>query len=93
MREYFFWLGASADADRVLSATPTEPVVSAHPANAPLRYQFGEVPMTTSYAAVFDNARKGEVFCLIDPNDCVGGMRGAMARAKDIAIAFNGFEK
>ena len=34
---HYFWLGASADADRVLSASPTEPVVSAHSGNARLR--------------------------------------------------------
>jgi hypothetical protein len=34
---HYFWLGASADADRVLSASPTEPVVSAHSGDAHLR--------------------------------------------------------
>ena len=89
---FYHWLGASADADPA-THEPSLATRLGPTGECRLRYQFGEVPMSNSYAAVFDNDRRGEVFCLIDPSDCVGGMKGAMARAKDIAIAFNRLSK
>ena len=85
----YFWLGASADADRVLSPAAPEPVVSAHSGNARLRYEIGEVAVNETHAAVFDMERGGECFCLIDPSDCLGGLPTALARAQDIADIFN----
>ena len=56
-----------------------------------MRYEIGECTgCGGTWAAVFDMARDGECFCLIDPSDCVGGLPTALARAQDIADMFNG---
>lgn len=52
-----------------------------------VRYRVGET--SDGFAVVFDDAREGEQFCLVDPDDCLGGMETAIARATDIAEMFN----
>lgn len=84
---HYFWLGASADADPATQATPGAAKASPPSGECPLRYEVGEV--SYAQAAVFDMARNGECFCLIDPGDCVGGLPTALARAQDIADMFN----
>lgn len=62
------------------------------------RYRAAEVQIDGQrVAAVLDNARAGERFCLIDPRHCfdasLGGADAALARAKDIADVFNRVER
>lgn len=54
------------------------------------RYTVGETVIRGyRVAAVFDQFRGGETFCLVDPQGLCAGIASAKARAKDIAAQFN----